>query len=91
MKIQKLVLVVCLLMSMLVTSGCHYGMNRSADFRDIFQFGIGLTTENPDSGIIPPALGLYVQATEFLNLGAVTFTGKSLEWDGRGLFYGPER
>lgn len=79
-----------LLVMMLSLSGCRYGANRSADFRDIFQFGAGLTTENPTSGMLPPSLGLYAQVTEFVNLGAVHFTGLTAEWDGRGLFAGPE-
>lgn len=71
-------------------TGCRYGNNRAADFGDIFQLGAGLTTENPDSGMLPPSLGLHVQATEFLNLGALHFSGVSAEWDGRGLFAGRE-
>ena len=72
-------------------SGCHYVSNRAADFSDIFQFGVGFTTENPKTGILPPSFGIYVQATNFLNLGAIYFNGASVEWDGRGLFCGPER
>jgi peptidoglycan-associated lipoprotein len=78
------------LMLCFTLTGCRYGMNRSADFRDIFQFGIGVTAENPVTGPVPPSLGLHLQASEFLNLGAVHFTGLTAEWDGRGLFAGPE-
>ncbi|MBI1785748.1 hypothetical protein HYR69_11445, partial [Candidatus Sumerlaeota bacterium] len=80
---------VILALSMPLT-GCRYVANRCADFRDIFQFGGGVTIENPKTGMIPPSLGVYAQATEFVNLGAVHFSGVSAEWDGRGMFAGPE-
>ena len=70
--------------------GCRYASNRKADFMDIFQFGVGITTENPYSGMFPPTCGIYLQITEFLNLGALTFHGKVWEWDGRGTFAGFE-
>ena len=75
-----------------VFSGCTtaYRTNRVADFSDIFLFGAGVTTENPVTGMWPPTLGLYIQATEFINLGAITFHGVSAEWDGRGFYAGPE-
>lgn len=73
-------------------TGCQsrYVANRVSDFGDIIQIGGGLTTENPKTGIVPPSLGVYVQATEFINLGAMHFTGISAEWDGRGAFAGRE-
>ncbi len=71
-------------------TGCRYGANRCADFRDIFQFGVGVTIENPKTGFAPPSLGVHAQATEFINLSAMHFEGKSAEWDGRGFFAGPE-
>ncbi|MFW6303535.1 MAG: hypothetical protein ACOC2L_02845 [Candidatus Sumerlaeota bacterium] len=84
------VLILCL--SVAILSGCsgRYGKNRCADFSDIFQVGAGITAENPYTGAWPPALGLHIQATEFINLGAVHFTGYAAELDGRGAFAGPE-
>ena len=82
---------VFLTLGCLLSSGCaRYCSNRLHDFCDIFQAGAGITCENPGSGVIPPALGLHVQATEFLNLGAVHFTGNTAEMDGRGFFAGAE-
>lgn len=83
-------LVLCL--CILVLSGCHqrYGANRVYDFCDIVQVGVGVTFENPKTGIIPPSYGLHLQATEYLNLGAVHFSGCTAEWDGRGFFKGQE-
>jgi len=72
------------------TGCCRYAHNRVFDAMDIFELGAGVTAENPVSGMIPPALGVHAQVTEFLNLGAVHFTGYSAEMDGRGLFAGFE-
>jgi hypothetical protein len=71
-------------------SGCRYTANRLYDFADIFQFGAGVTSENSGSGMIPPALGVHVQATDFVNLGVSHFSGLVAEWDGRGFYAGPE-
>lgn len=92
MKLKNVLAVLFLTALTLGINGCasRYAVNRMADFRDIFQFGLGLTTENPKSGVIPPTVGLYVQLTEFLNAGAVTFHGKTWEMDGRGFFSGME-
>lgn len=79
-----------LLVVSLGLSGCHYVQNRTDDLCDIFQAGVGLTSENPGSGMAPPSLGAYVQVTEFINLGALYFNGISAEMDGRGFFAGPE-
>ncbi len=84
------VLILCL--SITILSGCagRYCTNRVADFSDIFQVGAGITAENPFTGALPPSLGIHLQATEFVNLGAVHFSGYAAEVDGRGLFAGPE-
>jgi len=81
-----------ILMSTWLLTGCttRYGMNRIADLGDIVQFGVGITAENPKTGMFPPSLGLLVQATEALQLGIVHFTGLTAEQDGRGVFIGPE-
>jgi len=64
-------------------------LNRVHDFMDIFELARALplkTGERHD----PAALGVHAQVTEFVNLGAVHFTGYSAEMDGRGLFAGFE-
>lgn len=90
MKLRALRVTPVLFLFAMVTSGCQYTTNRLADLGDIFQLGVGLAHENPGDGIIPSAFGVHVQATEFLNLGAVHFHGHTAEIDGRGLFCGPE-
>ena len=82
-----LVVLVCMTLN-----GCLYMCNRSADLRDIVNVGVGVTHEgvDPNLGVIPPSLGLYAQATDFLNLGISYFGGAVAEWDGRGLYAGPE-
>ena len=75
----------CMLLSILATTGCtRYFANRYYDFRDTFAIGAGVTAENPHTGIIPPSLGVYVQVTDFLHLGAITHNGYSAELDLRG-------
>jgi hypothetical protein len=74
--------------------GLHYSpftprefwwQNRLWDFMDIFSFGAGVTQTNPVTGPFPPSLGLYVQATDFVHLGALGFGGMVAEMEGRGL------
>lgn len=72
------------------TTGCRYVANRYYDIRDVFEIGAGITGENSETGVMPPALGLYVQATDFLTLGAITFNGYIAELDHRGTFVGPQ-
>lgn len=76
--------------SVFATTGCRYLSNRYYDFRDIFQVGVGVTGENPVTGVVPPALGIHVQATDFFTLGAITFNGVVAELDHRGTFVGPQ-
>ena len=86
----NLLAAVLLCLSTLMASGCRYAANRVNDFCDIFQVAGGVTTENPVGGALPPSLGVHVQASEFVNLGAVHFSGYSAEMDGRGFFAGQE-
>lgn len=88
--IWNLLVAVLLCLSTLMASGCRYATNRVDDLCDVFQLAGGVTTENPKGGVLPPSLGLHVQATEFINLGAVHFAGYSAEMDGRGFFAGQE-
>lgn len=82
----------CSLLSLTVCglSGCRYAANRCYDLADIFQLGVGVTSQNPRTGMWPPALGVHVQATEFLNLGVDHFDGYVAEMDGRGFYAGRE-
>lgn len=99
LNMRRYAAIACVGLLGLAFSGCQsrYGASRVYDFCDIFQAGVGVTSENPKTGVIPPSglfnvlpLGVHVQATEFLNLGAVQYTGRTAEWDGRGFFYGKE-
>lgn len=83
-------LLVILSLASLPVTGCRYFVNRTADFGDIFQFGLGATAEKSKLGPIPPAIGVHVQATDFINIGAIHFNGYVAEIDGRGLFAGHE-
>ena len=79
-----------LLLGMLTMgSGCRYLANRYYDLRDIGAIGIGVTGENPVTGIVPPSLGLYVEVTDWFHLGAIHYNGYTAELDLRGTFWGP--
>lgn len=67
-----------------VTPTQHWWANRAADFRDIFTLGVGASWESEKSGSIPPSLGIYLEATKFLNLGFITHNGVTVETAGRG-------
>jgi len=69
---------------LLATTGCRYLANRYYDFRDLGSVAVGITAENSQTGLWPPDLGLYVEATDFLHLGAITHNGYTAEWDLRG-------
>lgn len=71
-------------------TGCRYLTNRYFDARDTFAIGAGVTAENPVTGWVPPSLGLYFEATDWLHLGAIHFNGYTAECDLRGTFVGPE-
>ena len=75
---------------LVMTTGCRYLTNRYYDFRDTFALGVGVTAENPFTGIIPPSLGVYAEVTDWLQLGAITHNGYTAESDLRGSFAGPE-
>ena len=71
--------------SRLLTAPAHWAGNRAADLMDIFELGIGVSSENTGSGWFPGSLGAHVEATSFFNLGAVPHNGATLDWDGRGM------
>lgn len=76
--------------SSLGLTGCRYALNRYYDFRDMLAVGVGATAENPVTGWVPPSLGVYLELTDFLHLGAITHNGYTAEMDLRGAFAGPE-
>lgn len=81
---MRCLLLLFVLGALLNTMGCRYMTNRYYDFRDTFDLGAGVSTENSVTGILPPALGLYVEATDFLHLGAISHYGYIAEVDMRG-------
>ena len=82
--------VLSVVMMLMMLTGCRYLSNRYYDFRDTFDIGVGITAENPVTGIFPPSLGIHAQVTDFLQLGWITHNGYSAELDMRGTFVGPE-
>jgi hypothetical protein len=81
---------ILLLAVLTLSSGCRYLSNRYYDLRDIGAAGIGVTGENPVTGIVPPSLGAYIEITDWLHLGAIHYNGYTAEHDMRGTFVGPE-
>ncbi|MCE5230223.1 hypothetical protein LLG95_11570 [bacterium] len=88
--LARMMMLMSLAATVVATSGCRYLSNRYYDFRDVFQVGAGVTAENSVTGVVPPSLGLHVQVTDFLTLGAITFNGMVAELDHRGTFVGPQ-
>ncbi len=79
----------------LSAGGCGYLRNVRDDVLDCGTFAIGVVppvvpgSEGPKAiGPIPPAIGVYVEATEFLHLGALFKATGDLDWDRRGLSVG---
>ncbi|HOE62717.1 MAG TPA: hypothetical protein PKW18_03400 [Candidatus Sumerlaeota bacterium] len=65
-----------LLTLVMALSGCSYFKNRYYDFRDITDLEVGATFAKPKNGskyLVPHALGAYVEATQFMQLGALGF------------------
>jgi len=86
--------IMTLCLSVLLLTGCsgnRVKANHLNDFYDMFQVGFGVTSESPESGPMPIALGVYAQATDYVNLDAVKFSGHNWERDGRGTFSGHEQ
>lgn len=78
--------------SLLLLSGCGYAKNVRDDFLDIFVFGVGVTPPVAElrdvsltGGIIPPSFGLYLEATDFLHLGALYKASGDFEIDRRAV------
>lgn len=89
MRSKRWVMLLVLIGVLLNTTGCRYMTNRYYDFRDTWALGVGISTENSSAGILPPALGVYVEATDFLHLGAIRHYGPVAEVDlrGSGVYY----
>jgi hypothetical protein len=78
--------------SVLAASGCGYLKNVRDDGLDCVILGVGYTPPvapgDPDNravGFLPPSIGLYLEATEFLHLGGIYKASGDLEWDRRAL------
>ena len=74
------------------TSGCGYLKNVRDDALDCIVLGVGVVPpvaptgdENKAVGLLPPSLGIYLEATEFLHLGALFKASADLEVDRRGM------
>ncbi len=71
-------------------TGCGYLKNTRDDFKDCFILGAGVVVpvvpgedENIAVGLLPPSLGIYLEATEFFHLGGIYKVSGDLEWDRR--------
>lgn len=85
MRAQRWLCLIFLAGVLLNTTGCNrYLTNRYYDFRDIVDLGVGVSTENSATGIVPPALGAYIELTDFAHLGAIRHYGPIAETDLRG-------
>jgi hypothetical protein len=74
----------------LATQGCGYLKNVRDDLMDCFMIGGGVVTpvmpgdDGPiATGSIPPSFGVYLEATEFLHLGALFKASADIEMDRR--------
>jgi hypothetical protein len=77
---------------LLGAAGCGYARNVRDDALDCGTLAAGVVPpvvpfeEGPYAiGPLPPALGVYVELTEFFHLGALFKATGDLEWDRRGL------
>ncbi len=84
-------MLVVLAAMMVGSAGCGYLKNVRDDFLDIGTFAVGLvppvvpTDGGPKAvGFLPPALGAYVQVTDFFHLGAIYSATGDIAWDRRG-------
>lgn len=74
------------------STGCGYLKNVRDDVLDCGTFAVGVvppvvpTSEGPRAvGFLPPAIGAYLEVTEFFHLGALYKATGDAEWDRRGL------
>jgi len=69
-------------------SSCAYMNNRYYDFRDTMDLEAGATFARPKNGpkyIIPHSLGLYLEATQYIQLGAIGFNNMDTVGGNAGL------
>ncbi len=78
------------LAAILATPGCGYVKNVRNDFMDCFVIGAGVITPVVKTeegykglGYIPPSIGIYVEATDLLHLGALYKASADIEMDRR--------
>jgi len=78
----------------ILNTGCGYLRNVRDDMMDVGTVAVGFTppvipgSEAADDravGPLPPTLGVYAEATEFLHLGALGKASGDAEWDRRGI------
>ena len=75
-----------------ITPGKHWFGNRLSDFMDVFQAGVGASSQTESQSWMPPTYGVYAKATPLVNLGFITHNGGTAEIDGRGMgIYGESR
>jgi len=79
-----------LLFLLVAPQGCGYLKNVRNDFMDCFVIGAGVITpvvktEDGAKGVgyIPPSIGVYVEATDLLHLGALYKASADIEMDRR--------
>ena len=84
-------LTLCVL-TLIAMSGCGYLKNVRDDTMDCFILGGGVVTPvvpqeegNQAVGFLPPSIGVYVQATDFMHLGGLYKITGDVEMDRRGL------
>jgi hypothetical protein len=90
---KRLAYLALLLVVTVVGAGCgslatpreNWCKNRLYDLADMFIVEGGVTAANPITGSVPPAFGLYMEATPLLHLGAITFHGYTASIDGRSI------
>jgi hypothetical protein len=89
--VQRGFLLAVLVVALAGSTGCGYLKNVRDDFLDIGTFAVGIvppvvpTDDGPKAvGFLPPAIGAYVQVTDFFHLGALYSATGDLTWDRRG-------
>jgi hypothetical protein len=93
MGVSRVVLSLAVLIGlMLSATGCGYVKNVRDDLMDVGSFAIGYVppvVKDDDGlkavGFLPPCLGFYVEATDFLQFGYLFKATGDIEWDRRGL------
>jgi len=91
-RLQAVLALVALAGLSLTAAGCGYLKNVRDDALDVGTLAVGIvppvvpTDEGPKAvGFLPPAIGAYLEVTQFFHLGAIYKATGDLEWDRRGL------